>query len=181
MLDTGTRRALVDSAYNDRRDACERASGVLGVRALRDATLADLDAARGQMDATTFRRARHVISENARVLDAAVAMRDGDADRLGALMTGSHASLRDDYEVSSPALDAFVEVAMAHGACFGARMTGAGFGGCAVALVDASDARGFADAASGAYRQRTGHEPATLVVHAASGASVETLLTPQPR
>ncbi|OZC01318.1 galactokinase [Rubricoccus marinus] len=182
VLDTGTRRALVDSAYNERRDTCARASGVLGVPALRDATLADLDAARGQMDATTFRRAHHVISESARVLAAAGAMRGGDADRLGALMQESHASLRDDYEVSSPALDAFVEAAVAHGACYGARMTGAGFGGCAVALVDAASACTFADAVSDAYRQRTGHEPATLVARAAPGASVEPLhtLTPDP-
>ena len=172
VLDTGTRRALVDSAYNERRAACEAAAAALGVPALRDATAEALAAAEGQLDETAFRRARHVVTENARVLDALAAMQDGDAARLGVLMTASHASLRDDYEVSSPALDAFVEAALAHPACWGARMTGAGFGGCAVALVDADRAGAFATAAAETYRQRTGHEPATIVARASDGASV---------
>ena len=172
VLDTGTRRALVDSAYNERRATCEAAAAALGVPALRDATLGALAEAEGRMDETAFRRARHVVTENARVLDALGAMQDGDASRLGALMTASHASLRDDYEVSSPALDAFVEAALEHPACWGARMTGAGFGGCAVALVDADQAGAFAAAVAETYRQRTGHEPATLVARASDGASV---------
>ena len=178
VLDTGTRRGLVDSAYNERRAACERAAEVLGVPALRDVTPEELAEAKGQLDPETFRRARHVVTENARVLEAADAMRDADSARLGALMDRSHASLRDDYEVSSGALDVFVEAARAQPGCHGARMTGAGFGGCAVALVDADRAEVVAEAAAVSYRQRTGNDPATLVARASRGASLEPLPSP---
>ncbi|PAP76008.1 galactokinase [Rubrivirga marina] len=178
VLDTGTRRGLVDSAYNERRAACERAAEALGVPALRDVAPERLAEAEGRLDATALRRARHVVTENARVLEAAEAMRAGDPVRLGALMDQSHASLRDDYEVSSDALDAFVEAARAQPGCHGARMTGAGFGGCAVALVDADRADTVAEAAAATYRRQTGHTPATLVAHASRGASLEPLPTP---
>ena len=173
VLDTGTRRGLVDSAYNERRQSCERAAEALGVPALRDVAPDRLAEAEGRLGTMAFRRARHVVTENARVLEAADAMRDADATRLGALMDASHASLRDDYEVSSGALDAFVEAARAQPGCYGARMTGAGFGGCAVALVAADRAEAVAAAAADAYRQRTGNAPATLVARASRGASLE--------
>lgn len=173
VLDTGTRRGLVESAYNTRRDTCERVAQTLGVPALRDATLDDLQAAEGVLTPTQMRRARHVVTENARVRAAAEAMRQGDAARLGALMVASHTSLRDDFEVSSPALDAFVEAALVQTGCYGARMTGAGFGGCVVALVASDRAEAVAEAATLAYRQRTGHTPTAYRVRAVGGASLE--------
>ena len=180
VLDTGTRRGLVDSAYNERRAACERAAAALGASALRDVTLDALAGGEQTLDPVAFRRARHVVTENARVLDAADAMRTGDAARLGALMVASHASLRDDYDVSSDALDAFVEAALDQPGCLGARMTGAGFGGCAVALVEAEHARSVSESAADAYRQRTGHKPTVYLAVASAGASLDSVpsLTP---
>ena len=172
ILDTGTRRGLVDSAYNERRAACEAAAAVLGVPALRDATLEQLEAARDRLDETVYRRARHVVTENARTQEAAEAMRAGDPERLGALMDASHASLRDDFEVSSGALDRMASLARGAAGCFGARMTGAGFGGCAVALVEAEAAASFVEAVAGAYEGATGERPALYVTPATAGATI---------
>ena len=172
ILDTATRRGLVDSAYNERRRQCEAAAAFFGVAALRDvAPGAFADAAAGLV-ADTARRARHVVTENARTLVAAEAMRAGNAGALGALMNASHDSLRDDFEVSSPALDAMVEIARAHPGCHGARMTGAGFGGCAVALVDAAHAAAFARDVAAAYERRTGLVPQIYVTGASAGAEL---------
>jgi galactokinase len=141
VLDTATRRALVDSAYNDRRAQCEAAAKFFGLKALRDVSLKEFEARAYELDELTRKRARHVISENARTLRAAEVMQRGDARALGRLMNESHTSLRDDFEVSSRELDAMVDCARAVEGCLGARMTGAGFGGCAIALVvgDATD------------------------------------------
>jgi galactokinase len=140
VMDTGTRRVLAEAAYGDRRAACERAAAVLGVRALRDATLDQLD---GVIDPIDRRRAQHVIAENMRTVAAADAMHGGDGVEVGRLMTASHVSLRDDFDVSGPGLDAIVETALDAPGCLGARMTGGGFAGCAVALVRAEDAERF--------------------------------------
>ncbi len=172
VLDTSTRRGLVDSAYNERRSQCEAAAKAFAVKALRDVTLASLAASDGKLDSATHRRARHVITENDRTVRAVEAMRRGDIGCLGRLMNESHASLRDDYEVSSDALDAMVEAAQAHKGCYGARMTGAGFGGCAVAIVKADAADDFVAATSAAYKARTGHDPAVYVCRATDGAAV---------
>ncbi|MCS7304508.1 MAG: galactokinase [Thermoguttaceae bacterium] len=174
VLDTGTRRGLVDSAYNERRGQCERAAKAMGVRALRDVSVEQLEAAASRLDPLTFRRARHVVTENARTLEAAEAMRQGDKHRLGQLMNASHQSLRDDYEVSSDALNRMVELARSHPACYGARMTGAGFGGCAVALVDQAGADDFVRTVGPAYQQATGHQPALYVCQATQGAEART-------
>jgi galactokinase len=174
VMDTATRRGLVDSAYNERRAQCEAAARALGVRALRDATLARLDA-NAALDPTTRRRARHVVTENARTLDAADALARGDAPAVGALMDASHASLRDDFEVSRAELDAIVAIAREQPGCHGARMTGAGFGGCAVALVDAPAAGALVAEVARRYQQETGLRPALYVCTAAAGASVERL------
>ncbi len=171
VLDTATRRGLVDSAYNERRRQCEAAARSLGVPALRDAAPADLARCAADLDEVAFRRARHVISENDRVLQAVEAMRRGDALSLGRLLDQSHASLRDDFEVSSPALDQMVALARRHPACLGARMTGAGFGGCAVALVQAKGARRFTDQVIRAYRRSTGLEGQGYICAAVDGAS----------
>lgn len=143
VLDTNTRRGLVDSAYNERRRQCEEAAAFFGVKVLRDVTLAAFEERAHELPDVTRRRARHVISENARVIAARDAMLAGDAETLGALMQQSHVSLRDDFEVSSTALNRVVEVSERHSGCYGARMTGAGFGGCGVALVAAGDAEAF--------------------------------------
>ena len=149
VMDTGTRRVLTEAAYADRRAACERAAAELGVEALRDATLDQVAAIADPVDR---RRAHHVVTENQRTLDAAEAMRRDDPAELGRLMNESHASLRDDYEVSGPGLDAIVEAARSAPGCLGARMTGGGFAGCAVALVWTAEAESFADAVIDRYR-----------------------------
>ncbi|MEL6309754.1 MAG: galactokinase, partial [Chloroflexota bacterium] len=136
VLDTNTRRQLVTSAYNERRQQCEAAANYFGVPALRDVSIDEFEAGKAGLDALTRKRAKHVITENDRVLQAKNAMLANDATTLGTLFNASHASLRDDFEVTNDALDTIVAIAQAHPACFGARMTGAGFGGCAVALVD---------------------------------------------
>ncbi|HEX6374040.1 MAG TPA: galactokinase [Longimicrobium sp.] len=173
ILDTSTRRGLVDSAYNDRRAHCEMAAEVLQVRALRDVDLAMFDARAHELEPLIRRRARHVITENERTLRAAAALERGDAEEMGRLMNASHASLRDDFEVSRRELDVMVELAQAHPACHGARMTGAGFGGCAVALVRRGSAGDFARAVAAAYAQQTGLTPRIYVCSATAGASVE--------
>ncbi len=137
VMDTGTRRRLVDVAYAERRATCERTAAELGLVSLRDATMQDL-ARLSAEDQVGYQRAAHVISENERTLAAVGAMEAGDTALLGTLMNQSHDSLRDQFEVSSPALDQIVKAAREAPGCLGARMTGGGFAGCAVALV-ASD------------------------------------------
>ncbi len=173
VLDTGTRRGLVDSAYNERRRQCEAAAAFFGVPALRDVDPATFAARAEGLEPTVHRRARHVISENARTLEAAAAMRAGDLRRLGELMNASHDSLRDDFEVTNAALDTIVTIARRQAGCHGARMTGAGFGGCAVALVAAARAPAFVDAVTPAYEAETGLKPHAYVCRATDGASVE--------
>ena len=173
VMDTGSRRRLVDSAYADRRTSCERAAELLGVTSLREAGLSDL--ARLVGEGNLMARARHVITENARTVSAADAMDRADVERLGALMNASHDSLRDDYEVSGPELDAMVEIARGLPGCHGARMTGGGFAGCAVALVDRSLVDEFTATATLAYRNHVGIEPVLWAVQPAAGASVELL------
>jgi galactokinase len=174
ILDTATRRGLVDSHYNERRQQCEAAARYFGVPALRDVSYAEFEAKAGGLDELTRKRARHVITENARTLEAAEAMRQGDAARLGKLMDASHVSMRDDFEISRAEVDAMVECAQNHPACYGARMTGGGFGGCCVALVREEAAQGFALDVATCYKESTGLTPAIYVVSATDGASVVT-------
>lgn len=172
VLDTATRRGLVDSAYNERRKQCEDAARAFNVPALRDVSLAEFERRAHELDEVTRRRARHVISENERTLAAADAMNAGDAARMGELMNASHISLRDDFEVSSDALNLMVEQAQQQPGCYGARMTGAGFGGCAVALVQAAAASDFAAAVGQGYRQAANLEPSIYICQPAAGAEV---------
>jgi galactokinase len=177
IMDTGTRRELVDSEYAARRADCERAAEVLGVAALRDATTADLDRLD---DDQLLMRARHVVGENQRTLDAAEAMRAGDAVALGELMSQSHASLRDDYHVTSPALDAISALAQTMPGCLGARMTGGGFAGGAVALVQADATDSFVAAMLDAY-EPPAEQPAVAPVQfwpVTANAGAEILRTP---
>ena len=171
IMDTNTRRPLVGSAYAERRESCERAAVALRVQALRDADLSDLERL-PSAPATVRLRARHVITENRRTLDAARAMALGDAEALGALMSHSHVSLRDDFEVSSPALDQMVEIAHTIPGCLGARMTGGGFAGCAVALVCTDVAEEFCAVVEQQYRGPGGIEATVWVCEPASGGSV---------
>jgi galactokinase len=173
VLDTGTRRELVTSAYNERRAQCEAAAKAFGVKALRDVSVKRFAHDSGLLDPLTLKRARHVVTENARTEAAADAMTAGDSIELGRLMFESHVSLRDDFEVSSPALDAMVEVAREVG-CIGARMTGAGFGGCAVALVHEAGAADFTAKVAARYASTTGHTPAVYLCTATDGAAVVT-------
>ena len=167
VCDTRVERGLADTGYNDRRATCERAARMLGIEELRDATEGDLDL----LSEAELRRARHVISENARVIEAVEALEDGHFDEFGRLMYASHASLRDDYEVSTPELDTFVRAAQQHGAT-GARLTGAGFGGCAIALVPQGETELFTDACEQEFAERGFEKPAFYEFIPAAGAEL---------
>jgi len=148
VMDTGARRSLAASAYNDRRAACERVVAELAktrpqIRALRDVAPDELEAAAPRLDATDVKRARHVVAETLRPEALAVAFASGDLAAAGRLMNDSHRSLRDLYEVSCEELDLVTALARRQPSCYGARMTGAGFGGCAIALVSADDVADF--------------------------------------
>lgn len=172
VLDTATRRGLVDSAYNERVTQCKIASDFFGAVALRDVSPEIFETRAGELDAIIRRRARHIITENVRTLQAAEAMQAGDAVKLGRLMKASHLSLRDDYEVSSKELNVMVQVANSQPGCLGARMTGAGFGGCAVALVKKSVVSAFADEVVVAYQAQTGFQPNAHICHPTNGAEL---------
>ena len=173
IMDTGTRRSLITSAYDERHEQCRQAAAFFGVKALRDVGVERLGemSDRG-LDEVTRRRARHVVTENQRVLDAVKAIREGDLQSLGWLLNASHASLRDDFEVTNEALNWMVECAREQDECFGARMTGAGFGGCAMALVDSSCAAGFLEKVNGCYRNRSRVEPRLYICSPNAGASL---------
>jgi galactokinase len=175
VLDTATRRGLQDSAYNERRSQCEKAARLLGKKSLRDVKKADLERQWDDLPEVTRRRARHVVSENARVLNAVKAMESRDSLTFGKRMYESHKSLQKDYEVSSDALDVMVAAARKAPGVFGARMTGAGFGGCAVALVDEKKAPKFVAATEKAYQEKTGLQPAIYICRPSAGAELRTL------
>ncbi len=172
ILDTATRRGLVGSAYNERREQCEAAAKFFGVPALRDVTSRQLRGVADLLDPVVLKRARHVVTENERTLAAAEAMRSGNAEELGRLMNASHASMRDDFEISRDEMNTMVVLAQKHEASYGARMTGGGFGGCAVALVRAELAQSFADEVSLRYQELTTLTPAIYVTGATDGANV---------
>ncbi len=175
ILDTSTRRGLVDSAYNERRSQCEEAARWFGVKALRDVSVEDFERKTKEesgLSEIAARRARHIVTENARVLEAVEVMKAGNVKRLGELFNASHISLRDDFEVTNEALNQIVECAQEQPGCYGARMTGAGFGGCAVALVQEEKAEEFTHAVSAAYRQKSGLDASVYVCKASEGASI---------
>lgn len=172
---TGSSRRLDASGYNERRAACERAVAVLAVRdpsirSLRDVTPERLAELAAVLDPATLARVRHVVTENERVLATVQAIEAGDLAAVGRAFAASHASLRDDYEVSSPELDAMVEVATAVDGVIGARMTGAGFGGCTVNLVRREAVPRLVAAVEAEYPKRTGLRPAIYPVEPAAGA-----------
>ena len=171
VMDTTTRHKLVDSAYNDRRKECNLAAKLLNVPALRDATIEMFLAKKPELDEVIAKRAAHIISENQRVLDAFETLRRGDAIVLGKLINESHVSLRDQFEVSSDELNQIVECAINQPGCLGARMMGAGFGGCAVAIVRDEYVDGFRTGASQCYFNKTGLQPVMHSCRAVQGVS----------
>ena len=171
LVDTRSPHVLADGHYAKRREACARAADALGVRALRDVTEADLPDALARLeDDELVRRVRHVVTENARVLAAVEALSASDWAGFGALLTASHASMRDDYEITVPTVDLAVETALASGA-LGARMTGGGFGGSTLALVEEQSLGRVAAAVDEAFEREGLAAPRHLVVEASDGAS----------
>jgi len=175
ICNTMVKHDLASGEYNTRRAECEEGVRLLSrrlpqVRALRDVRIEDLDRFRGDLPSTIYRRCRHVVTENARVLDAADALEKADLTTFGRLMAESHISLRNDYEVSCPELDLMVELAGQVGGVHGARMTGGGFGGSTVNLVGKESVEGFRRSVANAYEKATGLSPQILVSAAAEGA-----------
>lgn len=177
VCDTGSRRRLSASQYNARRAECEAAALLLAsedpsIRTLRDVTPEMLTGIRSRLDSQAYRRAEHVVRENQRVQQAVVALEGGDMPTVGELFAESHASLRDLYDVSSPELDAMVEVAAAVPGVVATRMTGAGFGGCTVSLVERGAGEDLQTAVMARYPARTGLTPRVFAVESAAGASL---------
>jgi len=172
VVDTKVEHAHSDNGYAERRASCERGAAKLGVEVLADVTADDLDRAQRLLDEETFRRVRHVVTEDQRVLDTISLLRQGRPAEIGDLLLASHASLRDDFEVTVPELDVAVESAMAAGA-IGARMTGGGFGGSAIALVAREHADEVAAAVTAAFAERGFRAPETFVVRPSAAARRE--------
>ncbi|HEV3218783.1 MAG TPA: galactokinase [Candidatus Acidoferrales bacterium] len=176
LCNTMVKHEIAGGEYNKRREECEEAVRQLarvipGVRALRDVTPEQVEAHRAILPGALFKRARHVTTEDARVPAARDALKRADLATMGKLMAESHASLREDYEVSCRELDVMVELAHDFDGCHGARMTGGGFGGCTINLVSADKCEGFATYMRGAYQQATGIAPEVYVCNSAGGAS----------
>lgn len=178
IANTGVSRGLTASKYNERVAECGEAVramrevlNMFGTH-LRDFTLEHLEAAREQMREVVYRRARHILTENARTLEARDAMRAGDAAFLGRLMNASDDSLRDDYEVTCAELDAMTRIARALPGCYGARMTGAGFGGCTIQLVAREHAAAYCSELLGRYTRETQRRGEALLTAPADGAAV---------
>ena len=159
ILDTVTRRELVDSKYNERVKQCFSAATYFGYDSLRDVSIENFQKNKEGLDQLLFKRARHVIYENQRTKEVSEAMKDSDINKIGRLMSESHQSLKNDYSVSSKELDIMVQIAEKEAGCFGARMTGAGFGGCAIALIDESFKEQFMKNVFNNYFLKTGIKP----------------------
>ncbi len=178
VCDTRVKHELSSSEYNLRREECQRAASILaqslpGVRALRDVSLADFERFGRALPDVVQRRARHVVTENARTLAAAEALEAGDLTAMGRLMSESHVSLRDDYQVSCAELDVAVEAAQAEAGVYGSRMTGGGFGGCTVTLVDSAAIERVGVAVKAAFASRGWKTPELFASKACDGARAE--------
>jgi galactokinase len=177
VVNSMVKHELSGGEYAQRRKQCEKGVAFFqkhdpAVRALRDVTMSQLDAAKDQLDPTVYRRCRHVIGENARTTQTAVDLGKRHYEEVGEKMIAGHNSLRDDYEVSCPELDYLVETAMGVKGVYGARMTGGGFGGCIVALVQPRAIEQFTTTIQSSYRKQFGKTPAVFVTDAMAGASV---------
>ena len=178
IADSGVRRTLATSAYNDRRAACEQAVALLkphlpGIKALRDVTPSDFARLSHYLPELVALRAQHIVEECARMEEAAVVLKAGNADAFGRLMLAGHASLRDLYQVSCPELDVLVNTASLLPGCYGARLTGAGFGGCTVNLVESSQAEAFIASLKQAYETTTRRKAEVYLCRASRGVHVE--------
>jgi galactokinase len=177
ICNTMARHELGSSEYNIRRSQCEEgvhqlSKALPGIRALRDVSLADLEEHRELLSAIVYKRCRHVVTENARTHWAAAALESGEIATLRQLMTDSHRSLRDDYEVSCRELDIMVGLAMQQRGVLGARMTGGGFGGCTINLVQAAESDRFCDRVAEGYQAAIGRRPDIYVCEASNGAGI---------
>ena len=169
VIDTGVKHSHATGGYGERRAACERGAAIMGVPALRDIAVVDLPRAAELMDDLTFRRVRHIVTENQRVLDTVETLRERGPRAIGELLLASHASMRDDFEISVPELDTAVDAAMSAGA-LGARMTGGGFGGAAIALVPREHVERVKDAATDAFAASGFSAPSVFTVEPSAGA-----------
>jgi len=177
VADTTVRRKLTSGEYNNRRAACEEAARLLqadlpGIRSLRDVSVADFNRLAVTLPAEVERRARHVVEEIERARQAVPLLQAGNVSRFGDLMNECHMSLRDLYEVSCPELDVMVDVAQSLPGCYGARLTGAGFGGCTVNLVAREQAEAFANVLAAEYESQTGFHPEIYICRASAGAKL---------
>ena len=172
VIDTQVSHRHSDGGYRARREACELGAKTMGVPSLRELTAVDLPRAKELMDDVTYRRVRHIVTENQRVLDTVDALADGRLEKLGELLLASHASMRDDFEISIEELDAAVEIAMATGAV-GARMTGGGFGGAAIAVISQKLLPQLEDAVKKGFAERGYGEPRVFAVSPSEGARRE--------
>ncbi|MGN8552061.1 UNVERIFIED_CONTAM: galactokinase [Microbacterium sp. SLM126] len=170
VIDTGVKHSHATGGYGERRASCERGAAILGVPALRDVAPGDLPRARQLMDDVTFRRVRHIVTENQRVLDTVRTLREDGPTAIGDLLVASHASMRDDFEISVPELDTAVEAALGAGAV-GARMTGGGFGGAAIALVARGGVARLTDAVTAAFAASEFSAPTIFTVTPSAGAA----------
>lgn len=170
VMDTAKRRGLVDSEYGLRRQQTEEGARLIGVKALRDVEVSDLEKVLPGLPSLIQARIRHVVTENSRTLRAVHALKTGDLAEAGRLFNESHVSLRDDYEVSCRELDVIVNLAQQQDACYGARMSGGGFGGCAVALVRKDRVEQFIAAVGPAYESATGLKPNLFPVYPSEGS-----------
>jgi len=168
------KHAVATGEYGSRRDEVEAGQEVLrrelGLELLRDATLADLEACRAKMSPESFARCKHIITENARVLEARKALLAGDLKRFGTLMVEAHASFRDDFAASCPEVDTLVEIALRQPGCIGARITGGGFGGCTVNVVSAPEAEAFVASVRSEYQKATGIDADCFICEPVDGA-----------
>ncbi|WP_373557852.1 galactokinase [Microbacterium sp. SZ1] len=169
VMDTRVSHSHATGGYRERRASCERGAELMGVASLRDVSMDDLPRAAEIMDDITFRRVRHIVTENQRVLDTVRTLREQGARAIGDLLVASHASMRDDFEISVPELDTAVESAVAAGA-IGARMTGGGFGGAAIALIEADAEQTVSDAVRAAFAASGFAEPTVFTVVPSAGA-----------
>ena len=172
ITDSKAEHALVDGEYKERRESAEAAAKQLGVSFLRDATPDQVESAKGDLGDQLYRRAKHITTENQRCLDFAEALKNGDYAKAGELMYASHASMKDDFEITTPTLDGLVEAARKVDGVYGSRMTGGGFGGCTVTLCKASAADAVQDALKAAAKEQFDVETIPFVTTAANGAKV---------
>jgi len=181
VANTGVEHSIADSAYGARRKECSDAVSALQSvplyhveTALRDACISDVETGKEKkkLDETLYKRAHHVVSENTRTRECCTAVKLGLWDKVGELMNASHASLRDDFEVSCEELDVLVEIAQRQPGVFGSRMTGGGFGGCTVTLVKEENVESVTEALKAGYKEKTGKECQCFVTHPGAGARV---------